>query len=127
VEVKQRLAYEASWEKGISSNDRQLIENIFQGINSSQSGIITFSPVRAVYNYRGDLLATALVNNYTSKSLTFRNAHLYYIENGNEFADYIFTLPQLLVLPSTSMPWTFIFPVTSVKKEPSLDNWLLSI
>ena len=111
----QILSFDPSWEKAVSINDRIEIERIFLNTCNSSNSIIRYSPIREALNYRGELLVTVLVHNFTNFDISFDKKRLVYIEEEKVLADHIFILPKLILKPEVSMPWTFIFPVHSLK------------
>ena len=106
----QQLQFEASWDKGISLQDRTYIEKIFAGTKHLNSFEVKFSPIRAASNHEEALLISVLIHNYTDKPLTFENRRLLYKIGEKVIAEKEFTLPRLVIPNKVSMPWTFIFP-----------------
>lgn len=123
----QKLEFESSWDKALSSKDRIEIEEIFLVTSKIDLNHVHLSPIWQAINHRGELLMTVLVHNFTHQALTFHEKKLVCIENDEVIAEFPFTLPTLLVQPKVSMPWTFIFPVDSLKSNASLTNSRLEI
>ena len=123
----QKLQFETSWEKAIASKDRELITNIFQNSNMVNGHSIRLEPIWEAMNYKGEVLITVLVHNFTDAELTIQNQKFTYRENETIIAEHIFTIPQLIVKPKTSMPWTFIFPIESLKMKEIIGNGRLEM
>ncbi|QUG40263.1 SLAP domain-containing protein [Psychrobacillus sp. INOP01] len=113
----QKLQFESSWEKAIAIKDRELITDIFQNSNTESEQSIRLEPIWEAMNYKGEVLVTVLIHNFTNTVLTFQNQKFVYIEQETVIAEQIFTVPQLIIKPKTSMPWTFIFPIESLEMK----------
>jgi len=113
----QQLEFESSWEKAIAIKDRELITKIFQNSNVIDGQSIQLEPIWEALNYKGEVLITVLIHNFTDTRLTFRHQKFAYIEEETIITEHIFTIPQLMIKPKTSMPWTFIFPVESLRMK----------
>lgn len=107
----QILNFETSWEKAIATKDRKLITEIFQRSNTPDGQNIRLEPIWEAMNYKGEVLITVLIHNFTDTALIFHNQKFSYHENKAVIAEHIFTIPQLVITPKTSTPWTFIFPI----------------
>lgn len=118
----QKLQYETSWDKTLSNKDRKIIEGIFLETSLPNQSLNQFTSLWQAINHRGELLVTVLVHNFSHQVCSFINKKLCYLENNEIIAEHIFTLPSLTVQPETSMPWTFIFPVESLRSHGSLEN-----
>ncbi|MFJ7977027.1 SLAP domain-containing protein [Peribacillus sp. NPDC096379] len=118
----QTLQYESSWDKTISNKDRKTIEDIFLETSLPNHSLIQFTPLWQAMNHKDELLVTVLVHNFSHQVCSFISKKLRYLENNEIIAEHTFTLPSLTVPPETSMPWTFIFPVESLKSHGSLEN-----
>lgn len=123
----QKLEFEASWDKSLSSKDRREIEEIFLQTYKTESQDILLTPIWQAVNHKSELLITVLVHNFSEEEITFYNRKLAYIENENFLAEHTFTLQTLIIKPKVSMPWTFIFPVESLKNYATLQNGHLVI
>lgn len=123
----QKLEFESSWAKALSSKDREEIEKIFLETKKAGNHDLLISPIRQAINYKGELLITVLVHNFTQQSITFNQKKLVYIENNKIIAQSTFTHPTLSIHPSISMPWTFIFSVDSLKSPAKLNSGSLEI
>ena len=113
----QQLEFESSWEKAIAIKDRELITKIFQNSNVIDERSIRLEPIWEALNYKGEVLITVLIHNFTDTRLTFQHQKFAYIEEETIITEHIFTIPQLMIKPKTSMPWTFIFPVESLRMK----------
>lgn len=123
----QKLQFESSWEKAIAYKDRELITDIFQNSNRLDGQDIKFEPIWEAMNYKGEVLITVLIHNFTNQELTFQNQEFTYIEKELIIAKHIFTVPQLSIKPKTSMPWTFIFPIGSLHRSEIRGNGKLEM
>ena len=106
----QQLKFEASWNKGISSQDRSYIEKVFANTKHLNSFEVMFCPIREASNHEEALLISVLIHNYMDKPLTFENRRILYKIGEEVIAEKEFTLPRLVIPNKVSMPWTFIFP-----------------
>lgn len=118
----QKLFYEPTWDKALSDKDRTLINRVFLETKAPLNNKIEFSRIREAFNYKGELLVMVLIHNSTEAEFVFKEEMLHYVENGEVIAAHVFTLPSLISEPGTSMPWTFIFPVESLRSKPALDS-----
>lgn len=116
----QTLVYESSWEKAIAPQDREMMEEVFEKTGLFEGQEVKFSIIRSALNYKGELLITGMIHNFGQEMFTVENQHLAYKEKDETVAEHLFTVPQVRLQAETSMPWTFIFPVDSIKKEPDL-------
>ncbi|MEH6949512.1 SLAP domain-containing protein [Bacillus sp. JJ634] len=118
----QKLQFEPSWDKTLSLKDRKRIEEIHSETSLSNPANMQLTPLWQATNHKGELLITVLVHNFSQQVLLFHNKKLRYIENKEIIAEHIFILPSLVIQRETSMPWTFIFPVESLKKPATLEK-----
>lgn len=123
----QKLQFESSWEHAIALKDRELITNIFQNSNTEDGQSIRLEPIWEAMNYKGEVLITVLIHNFSNTGLTFQNQKFTYIEKETIIAEHIFTVPQLIIKPKTSMPWTFIFPTESLEMKEIRRNGKLKM
>ena len=123
----QKLDFEPSWDKTLSSKDREEIKKIFLETNRVDFSNILLVPIRQALNHKKELLITVLIHNFTEKVIIFNKKRLAYVENSEIIAENTFTLPTLFIQPKTSMPWTFIFPKECIKKNMTLENGRLDI
>jgi len=122
----QKLHFESAWDKTLSVKDRERIQQVFLQTNLT-SKKVEFTPLWEAMNHRGELLITVLVQNFSDQIIAFHNEKMQYWENENIVAEHIFTLPALMIEPSTSMPWTFIFPTVSFCSPPLLNSGKITI
>ncbi|AXI09788.1 SLAP domain-containing protein [Oceanobacillus sp. 143] len=118
----QKLLYEPTWDKALSDKDRTLINRVFLETKASTNNKIEFSKIREAFNHKGELLVMVLIHNSTKVEFVFKEEMLHYVENDIVIAAHVFTLPSLISEPGTSMPWTFIFPVETLRSMPALNN-----
>lgn len=123
----QNLQFESSWEKAISIKDRELITEIFQNSNMKDGQIIRLVPIWEALNYKGEILITVLIHNFTDIEQIFQKQKIAYIEKETIIAEHTFTIPQLTIKPNTSIPWTFIFPVKSLRMKDIRGNGKLEL
>ncbi|MFB4169935.1 SLAP domain-containing protein [Virgibacillus sp. JSM 102003] len=124
----QRLTFHPSWDKGLSDDDREWINHIFQETRISNQCNIEFTPLWDALNHKGDLLVTVLVHNTGEKNFFFDNHDLIYSVNNQTMAEHCFMLPNFIIEPTTSMPWTFIFPYgTFTTENQSLKDGVLTM
>jgi len=121
----QKLQFESAWDKTISETDRERIYQVFRKTKPSSTKSIELTPLWEAMNYKGELLVTVLIQNFGEQRISFQNEKLQYWEEEKIVAVNSFTLPALKIEPATSMPWTFIFPVGSLERHPSLKYGLL--
>ncbi|WP_047985954.1 SLAP domain-containing protein [Ornithinibacillus californiensis] len=122
----QTLKLEATWEKAISEKDRSLVQRVFEQ-ESFNGEPIQFTPLRMDRNYKGELLVIVIVHNTTDEEKKFMNDKISLVHGEVTLAEYVFTLPNLVVEAKTSIPWTFIFPVGSYKDSEGLSEGVLKI
>ncbi|SOC15615.1 SLAP domain-containing protein [Ureibacillus xyleni] len=121
----QQLQFEASWDKALSPQDRQKIEQVF---NETKHGSeIHCTSLQVAMNHKEALLVTVIVHNFTNHLLTFHQTKVSYHIDEKCIADHAFTLPALAIPPKVSMPWTFIFPKGSYKPNFSYEKGQLVI
>lgn len=123
----QKLIFEPSWEKALSRKDRTEIEDIFSRTKQDPSDGILLSPIRQAINHKGELLITVLIHNFSNMKFTLNEKELTYSQFGIILAEHTFTHSTVKIEPHTSMPWTFIFPVESIKTNLAIDNGSLAI
>lgn len=123
----QNLQFESSWEKAIAIKDRELITEIFQDSNMIDGQIIRLVPIWEALNYKGEILITVLIHNFADIEQIFHKQKIAYIEKDTIIAEHTFTVPKLIIKPKTSMPWTFIFPVESLRVKEINGNGKLEL
>ncbi|MFS0752543.1 SLAP domain-containing protein [Oceanobacillus sp. 1P07AA] len=125
--MSQTLKFESSWDKALPEQDRLMIKQVFGQINhETAEQTTTFTPLWQAQNYKGELLVTVVINNYSEDELTFDQAPINYIEDGQVLATHFFTLKTVIIPPKTSMPWAFIYPVENISPQATLNNGVLS-
>ncbi|WP_449537742.1 SLAP domain-containing protein [Ferdinandcohnia sp. Marseille-Q9671] len=123
----QKLKFEDAWDRTISLKDREEITRIFQeSVDSLEEGII-FTPVWIAENYKKEQLLTVIVHNQTSEDLLFEDTILQFCDGEVVLEEHSFTIPAVHVVSRTSMPWTFIFPESSVEAVPIMHNISLRV
>lgn len=122
----QQLYFHPAWEKTISDTDRELIEKLFEQTYMQADDLIMSPVVRAAVNYKNELLVTVLIHNFTHHSARFIRrsvfVHCKHFDNEQQF-----TIPDLVIAPFTSMPWTFIFEANSIYATLDLTDLILEI
>ncbi|RDW17348.1 SLAP domain-containing protein [Oceanobacillus arenosus] len=118
----QRLQFEPTWDKALSDKDRSLINLTHSETKARANNRIEFIRIREAFNHRGELLVMVLIHNSTKTAFRFQEEKLRYVEGSNLIAVHTYTLPSVISEPETSMPWTFIFPVESLRSKPVLEN-----
>ncbi|TLS36598.1 SLAP domain-containing protein [Pseudalkalibacillus caeni] len=116
------LVFEPAWERTLSDRDRKLIQKLHR-TTTLRHDQVSFHNLRAAVNYKGDLLATVLVQNTTGKEVSFPDTKLVYTESGVSVAEWKFSISSLTIPAYSSMPWTFIFPSGSLVHPPEIKNW----
>lgn len=122
----QQLYFHPAWDKTISEQDRAIIEKLFDETYSQADDFIMSPILRAAISYKQELLVTVLVHNFTHHSARFNNRSVF-IRCGDFHAEQAFTIPDLVIAPFTSMPWTFIFKADSIYETLPLDEIILEI
>lgn len=122
----QQLSFHPAWDKTISEKDRLLIEDIFDQTYNQVDDLIMSPVIRTAINHKKELLVTALVHNFTHHSAQFRNRSIF-ISCGDFDEEQVFTLPDFVIPPFTSMPWTFIFTANPLYEKLDLSQVVLEI
>ena len=122
----QQLAFHPAWDKTISDNDRLLIEELYEQTYDQVDDFIMSPVIRAAINYKKELLVTVLVHNFTHHAARFKERSIF-IQCDKFEAEQVFTIPDLIIAPFTSMPWTFIFQANPVYEQLELTNLVLEI
>ncbi|GAA0426622.1 SLAP domain-containing protein [Agaribacter marinus] len=117
----QRLVFEKAWDKTIDSQDRQDLVKAFEKANQADHPE-RFIPFWQARNHRDDLLITVIIQNLTDDILTLDGVRLTYDEKGYAIATHTFSDARLTLEPRCSMPWTFIFPKSTIQQEPELES-----
>lgn len=117
----QKLMWEDAWDRTIAPKDRQMYRELFQTKENQEK---RFIPVREAINYRGDLLITVIVQNFSDVIDQWNSVTLDYVEGHQIIAEQTFSPKQLKIPPKTSMPWTFIFPKHTLRHRPQFNGQL---
>ena len=104
----QKLKFEAAWDKTISPQDREYIENVFTQNSLVNTNGVEFTFLKEATNHNGHLLVTMLIHNRSEDDLAIDNAVIEYRRKGQQIATDTFKLP-FVIPPKISMPWTFIY------------------
>lgn len=104
----QQLYFHPTWDRQISAQDRAFIEQLFTETYKDVDDFIMSPTIRVALNHKKELLVTVLVHNFTHHSAKFYNRSVFIQCDGYE-EEQTFTIPDLVIAPFTSMPWTFIF------------------
>lgn len=104
----QHLIFHPAWDKTLCYEDRKLIEQLFVQQLNDQPNMLSASLIRTAINYKNGLLVTALVHNYSEKTIHFID-RIITLECEESEIKQTFTLPELQIPAKSSMPWTFIF------------------
>ena len=122
----QQLYFHPAWEKTISDQDRALIEDLFEQTYNQVDDLIMSPVIQVALNHKKELLVTVLVHNFTHHSARFNNRSVF-IHCDDFDAEQVFTIPDLVIAPVTSMPWTFIFEANPVYEKLQLNELVLEI
>lgn len=122
----QQLYFHPAWEKTISEQDRALIEELFEQTYNQVDDFIMSPVIRVAINHKKELLVTVLVHNFTHHSARFNNRSVF-IHCDDFDCEQRFTIPDLLIAPFTSMPWTFIFEANPIYERLPLNELTLEI
>ena len=122
----QQLYLHPKWEKAVNDKDLALIEQVFEDTYDQVDDLIMSPIVRIAFNYKEEMLITALVHNFTHHSTRIINRSVF-IRCDDYMEEQTFTIPELTIPPFTSMPWTFIFKPDSVHTSLQLQNLILEI
>lgn len=118
------LDMEESWEKSLSHEDKQKLEQLVRSLTPPKEGELNFMGLQAKVDEEGNLVVTLLIRNGSYKNVRLEKLPLV-VEDANKevVAHGAFSL-QLEVKANTSKPWTFIFPKSLLTKERiDLSEW----
>ena len=110
----QKFIFDPSWDRALSESDRQDILTLFGNTKTSTD---MFPLLWTAVNYKGELLITVMIHNFSDNPIDFANTVLQYKVNDEVLAQHRFDLPNVKLDSTESTVWTFIFPVDSLKKE----------
>lgn len=122
----QQLYFHPTWDKTISAQDRALIEQLFTETYTDVDDFIMSPIFRVAINHKEELLVTALVHNFTHHSAKFQNRSVFIHCDGFD-EEQAFTIPDFVIPPFTSMPWTFIFKSNPVYNTLPIQTILVEI
>jgi SLAP domain-containing protein len=114
----QKLEFESAWDKTIARQDREEIERVFSELQSDELVRQQAVILKTAYNHREEFLVMVLVNNYSTEPFSLIGKKVLYTEEEHTIGE-MDSRYTLEVPAETSMPWTFIFPAASLRKQPS--------
>lgn len=123
----QKLIFHPKWDKTISMKDRKLIESRFAEAAVIENQQIEFTPLWQARNHKQELLITAIVHNTSKQPFSFHERKISYYDKEGKTAEHHFSIKSLIIEPHTSMPWTFIFPLNTIIKDPLHEKGKLKI
>jgi SLAP domain-containing protein len=121
-----KLVYHPTWDKALSSKDRELIEQVHQTVFITDKAI-QFTPIRWDRNHKNELLLIVLIHNNSDEAYSFKQKRLSFLQHNNVIANHLFDLPYLTIRSKTAMPWTFIFPVNAYNREKTFTEGTLVV
>ncbi|HLR71495.1 MAG TPA: SLAP domain-containing protein [Pseudogracilibacillus sp.] len=114
----QTLYFESAWDKTISKQDRNDIIEIFKQTDFTLGDTVQFTFLWGAYNYKEELLVTALTHNCGNTPLYINDSVISFVRNNEIIATGKFQL-HTAIKSKTTMPWTFIFsPTNSTNEQP---------
>ncbi len=118
------LDMEESWEKSLSNEDKQKLEQLVRSLTPPKEGELNFMGLQAKIGEDGSLVVTLFIRNGSYKNIRLEKLPLVVEDASKEIvARGAFSL-QLEVKANTSKPWTFIFPKSLLMKEHiDLSEW----
>ncbi|MCX8046080.1 MAG: accessory Sec system S-layer assembly protein [Anoxybacillus gonensis] len=118
------LDMEESWEKSLSNEDKQKLEQLVRSLTPPKEGELNFMGLQAKIGEDGSLVVTLLIRNGSYKNIRLEKLPLVVEDASKEIvARGAFSL-QLEVKANTSKPWTFIFPKSLLTTEHiDLSEW----
>lgn len=122
----QQLAFHPTWEQAISQQDRTLIEELFLETYTNVEDLLMSPVIRVARNHKKQLIVTVLIHNFTHHSARFHNRSVF-IRCGNYEEEHTFTIPNLVITPFTSMPWSFLFEPDLMHETIPLEALTLEI
>lgn len=125
LKPKHRLDLEESWEKGLSAEDKEKLQQVVEKAGAPKDGEVNFLGLSASRDAEENLRITLLIRNGCNKGIKIEQLPLEIIDaSGEVVAKGTFKLNDLEVKAFTSKPWSFIFPKEMVIKEnPDLSQW----
>lgn len=122
----QKLTFESKWDKTIADQDRGQIKQFFQEAILVPAKNIQFTSLWQAKNHRGELLVTVLIHNISQRNFSFVDQQMTYLVNDSFFAKHTFSSP-ITIEKQTSMPWTFIFPASTLNSDERFEDGVLRI
>ncbi len=122
----QKLEFESAWDKTIAHQDREEIKRVFSELSAEEHVRQQAVILKTAYNHKEEFLVTVLVNNYSTEPLSLIGKKVLYQEEGHTIGE-MDSRYTLEIPPETSMPWTFIFPAASLRRNPSREYGKLII
>ncbi|MET3726576.1 SLAP domain-containing protein [Fictibacillus halophilus] len=122
----QKLEFESAWDKTIAHQDREEIKRVFSELSAEEHVRQQAVILKTAYNHKEEFLVTVLVNNYSTEPLSLIGKKVLYQEEGYTIGE-MDSRYTLEIPPETSMPWTFIFPAASLRRNPSREYGKLII
>ena len=128
IKGKHKLDLEESWNSSLSTEDKEKLEKIVEGLTPPKEGEVNFMGLQANKRDNGDLHVTVLIRNGSPKTINIQQLPLQMIDASKEVvAKGGFQLDNLQVVANTTKPWTFIFPASLVTNQDiDLSSWSIS-
>jgi|GEM_PF-877708 len=121
----QTLFFQEAWERTISLTDKEEIIKLFERSSSERKpGEVSFIPFRVALNYKGDILATVLIQNEVNSKVELLDFSLSLFDKEGYIATESFSYSNIALPPNSTMPWTFIFPREKLARDYiDLHDW----
>ncbi|WP_108668986.1 accessory Sec system S-layer assembly protein [Peribacillus acanthi] len=123
LKQKHRLDLHESWEEQLSSEDKEKLNKLVDSLEAPKEGEVNFMGVQAKLSDNGDLHATILIRNGSTKNIQLQQVPLKVIDATDEVVAQGGFQLELEVKANTSKPWTFIFPSSMITATPDLSKW----
>lgn len=125
IKPKHSLDLAESWNSSLSTESKEQLQRIVDGLTPPKEGEINFMGLQASKKENGDLHVTVLIRNGSLKNVNIQQLPLQVFDaTGELVAKGGFQLEDLEVKANTTKPWTFIFPASLVlKEEMDLSTW----
>ncbi len=114
----QKLAFEPAWDRTLAHQDRLEIVRVFSKIDHDQKVGQQAVVMKTAFNHKEEFLVTVLVSNYAEEPFTLEGKNVLYNEEGITICE-MESSYSLEISAKTSMPWTFIFPSSALRKMPA--------
>lgn len=121
-----QLDLDPSWEEQLSADQKKHLEEIVSRLPELKEAEINFTGLQVQKGEDGSLTATVLIRNGHYRAVNLEQLPLeIYDANNKRVAHGSFKMdPPITVEPSTTKPWTFIFPANLVDAEDAdLSRW----